>query len=53
MVDNIQIEKVTLTDLEQLQVIGKKTFFETIIGKSKGQIIKNITTTHSKEKIIA
>lgn len=52
LIENIDIEKVTIKDLEQLQLIGKQTFFETFSsGNTEENMTKYLEEGFSKEKL--
>ena len=50
--DNIKITRVTLNDLDQLQKIGRQTFYETFsLGNTKENMMKYLDEGFSIEKL--
>lgn len=51
---NIEIKKITLDDIDQLQKIGKQTFFETFsAGNTEENMKEYLETSFSSEKLIS
>ena len=54
IMDNIKIEKINLTEIEQLQVIAKQTFFETFAeGNTEENMEKYLEEGFTIEKLSA
>jgi len=54
MLSKIEIENVTVNDIEKLQVIGKQTFHETFFESNSDENMKNyLDEGFSTEKLIA
>lgn len=52
--DNIEIRKVTLDDIAQLQKIGRQTFQETFSASNSEENMKNyLEEGFSREKLVA
>jgi hypothetical protein len=50
--ENIEIRKVTLTDIDELQKVGRQTFFETFsAGNTEENMTKYLEDEFSVEKL--